>query len=107
MKTHLRGFWGTSHWILGWMGRGFLWLFPARTSPRDDEAYTMAGGAVLGLIFGATFGYLSFAQPSASMPITGTVLGSLLGVCTGIILGAIVHVIDEWVDAWLHSIDSR
>lgn len=107
MKALACGFWGTSHWVLDVIGRGALWCIPSHASSRDDEAYSMTGGAIVGALFGTVLGFALSAQSHGLSPVTGTIIGGLLGISTGICCGAIVQSVDEYICSVLNSLNTR
>lgn len=107
MKAFANGVWGTSHWILDLTGKATVWLLHAKTTPHDDEAYAMTGGAIFGAFFGAILGFLLSADSHSFNQVAGTIFGSALGICTGIMWGAIVQIVDDYIDAAINSLNSR
>lgn len=107
MKALAVGVWGTSHWILDLIGRGAVRCFPANSSPSDDEAYSMTGGAVLGTLIGAVLGYTLSAESRGLSLVGGALIGSLVGITTGIGCGAIVQSVDDYIRAVLNSLKSQ
>jgi hypothetical protein len=107
MKAVASGFWGTSHWILDWIGRGTAWCFHTKLAPSEDMAYAMTGGAILGAVVGAMFGFILSAESHGFNAVAGMVIGGLLGLSTGIGCGAIVESVDEYIRAWLNSLNSK
>ena len=107
MKTLACGVWGTSHWVLDWIGRGAMWCLPAKASTHDDEAYSLTGGAIVGALFGAALGFALSDQSHSRNLAAGTIIGTLLGISMGICCGAIVQSVDEYICTVLNSINSR
>jgi hypothetical protein len=107
MRVLAGGFWGTAHWTLDLIGRGTARFYPRKTSIREDEAYSMMGGAVVSGIFGAMIGLLLADQFHNVNAVTGATFGLLLGVCAGVIVGATVQVVDDWINELLNSVDSK
>lgn len=107
MKVLASGFWGTTHWALDLIGRGAARAVHKKSSLEDDEAYSMTGGAAVGGIYGAIFGFLLSLQPRDINAVAGAALGCLLGICTGIMFGAIVQVVDDWIQNLLKSVDPK
>jgi hypothetical protein len=107
MKAVAIGFWGTSHWILDWVGRGTAWCFPGKLSPCEDVGYCMTGGAILGTIVGAAIGFILSAESHGFNPVEGMTIGGLVGISIGIGCGAIVQSIDEYIRTWLNSFNSK
>lgn len=107
MKPQACGFWGISHWILDAVGRGTLWCLPERMHPKGDGAYSLIGGALLGALFGAAFGFFLFDQPSGLDPVTGAMIGALLGLCMGICCGATIQSTDNLIRGMLRSLGPK
>jgi hypothetical protein len=108
MRVLAYGFWGVTHWTLDTIGRATGYILPGKTSrqedePREDEARAMTGGAVLGAIFGAAFGFMLSDESRDINTIAGASLGVLLGACSGIIYGAVVQIMDHSINALLNS----
>lgn len=103
MKVLACGFWGTTHWALDLIGRSMARVLPGKTSIREDEVYSMMGGAAVSGIFGSAFGLLLAYQSHDVNAIGAATLGFLLGVCTGVTFGAIVQVVDESINDLLNS----
>lgn len=105
MKPLADGVWGTSHWLLDFIGRCAFRCLPAKACPSDDEAYTMTGGAIVCALFGALLGFALSAQSHDLSVVAGTVIGSLVGVSTGVGCGAIVQSVDNYIHALLNSLN--
>jgi outer membrane lipoprotein SlyB len=107
MRVLAYGFWGVTHWVLDTIGRATGYILPGKTSQREDEARAMTGGAVLGAIFGAAFGFILSDESRDINTIAGASLGMVLGACSGIIYGAVVHVMDDSINALINSWNSK
>jgi hypothetical protein len=107
MRVLAGGFWGTAHWTLDLIGRGTARFGPRKTPIREDEAYSMMGGAVVSGTFGAIVGLLLADQSHTVNAVTGATSGFLVGVCAGVIVGATVQVVDDWIKEQLNSVGSK
>jgi hypothetical protein len=105
MKRIAGGIWGSAHWSLDRIGRGVVWLLPAKASREDDLSLT--GGAVVGAICGAIIGFSLSEDSRVMTTLTGAVIGALMGTCIGVAIGALVETVHETIDALIRSIDSN
>lgn len=104
MKTLPDGIWGRSHWLLDLIGRGAVRCLPASACPREDEAYSMTGGAIVGSLIGAALGFILSDESHGLSLLAGAVIGGLVGITTGIGCGAIVQSVDDYIRALLNSL---
>ncbi len=107
MKALAVGVWGTSHWVLDLIGRGAVRCLPAKACPRDEDAYSMTGGAIVGALFGAALGFALSDQAHHLSLLAGTILGTLVGISTGIGCGAIVQSVDDYIRSVINSLNAR
>lgn len=107
MKKLGVGVWGTAHWGLDLIGRAAAWLIPTKTSSREDDAYSITGGAIVGAIFGALLGFAWSDESQAMTTHVGVAIVSLLGLCIGVMFGAVVQTVDDAIDDWLNSLNSK
>jgi hypothetical protein len=107
MKRLAIGVWSTAHWSLDQIGRAAAGHFPAKTLSSEDGAYSIAGGAVVGAIFGALLGFAWSDEPKAMTTLAKAAIGGLLGLCIGVMLGAVIQTVDDAIDEWLNSLNSK
>lgn len=103
MKVLALGFWGTTDWVLEFIGRGAAVVLFGKASLNEDEAYAMMGGAAVGGIFGSIVGFVLSGQSRD----IGAALGCIVGVCTGAMCGAIVQIVDVSIRTWLNSVNPK
>lgn len=107
MKKLGVGVWGTAHWSLDLIGRAAAWLILTKTSSREDDAYSITGGAIVGAISGALLGFTWSDESQAMATQVGVAIVTLLGLCIGVMFGAVVQTVDDAIDGWLDSLNSK
>jgi hypothetical protein len=107
MKALAGGVWGTSHRILDSIGRGALSCLPLHARPRDNEALSLTGGAIVGALLGGGLGFILSDESHHLNLIAGAIIGGLVGVTTGIGWGGIVQSVDDYIRTLLNSVSRR